>query len=130
MPFDYSSIDQRLLVPGHTVALVADPSRTGVTDMVDVPGRYRGPMARVLWHERERKPSFLPLTALKLSNKMNPIGDGSTILVDQRKCRDRTTEIGRSRSPSIAHSCDPSEGPAACWKTAVSEPSAFRRVVL
>ena len=72
MPFDWSSIDQRLLDPGHIVALIADPSRTGVTDMVDVPGGYRGPMARVLWHEPGRGPSYLPLTALKMVEQDEP----------------------------------------------------------
>lgn len=66
MPFDWSSIDQRLLDPGHIVALKADLSRTGVTQRVDVPGGSRGPTARVLWHERGRAPSWHPLTALVL----------------------------------------------------------------
>ena len=66
MPFDWSSIDQRLLEPGHIVALKSDPSRTGMTDRVNVPGGPSGPTARVLWHERGRGPSWHPLTALTL----------------------------------------------------------------
>ncbi len=72
MPFDWSSMDSRLLDPGQVVALIADPSRTGVTQTVDVLGGFRGPMACILWHERERSPSTHPLTALRLVEQDEP----------------------------------------------------------